>query len=119
MIVASANREYKFKEPFVLNDLSYSQIAGMEKTTADFITNKNEFANKISACTPIRNGQNQSVGALCTDFHVDIINETRASVARTLGLAFLAIYPGLVIVVLLVTRSLSRFSIKALQRKTK
>jgi len=118
MVVASANREYKFKQPFVLNDLSYSQIAGMEKTTADFITNKNEFANKISACTPIRNGQKQSVGALCTDFHVDIINQTRASVARTLGLAFLAIYPALVIVVLLTTRSLSKFSIKALKRKT-
>jgi TIR domain-containing protein len=118
MVVTSANREYKFKEPFVLNNLSYSQIAGMEKTTADFITNKNEFANKISACTPIRNGQNQSVGALCTDFHVDIINETRASVARTLGIAFLAIYPGLVIIVLLTTRSLSKFSTKALKQRS-
>jgi TIR domain-containing protein len=112
MVVASADREYTFKQPFVLDNLSYSQIAGMEKTTADFVTNKNEFGNKVSACTPIQNGQSQSVGALCTDFHVNIVYDTRANVARTLGLAFLAVYPALVIVVLATTRSLSRFSIK-------
>lgn len=35
MVVASADREYTFKQPFVLDDLKYSQIAGLEKTTAD------------------------------------------------------------------------------------
>jgi hypothetical protein len=117
MVVVSADREYKFKEPFVLDDLRYSQVAGLEKTTADLVTDKNEFGNKISACTPIRDGQSHSVGALCTDFHVDIVNDTRASVARTLGIAFLAIYPALILVVLLTTRSLSKFSIKASKRK--
>ena len=117
MVVASANREYTFKQAFVLSDLKYSQIAGMEKTTVDFITDKNEFSNKVSACTPIRDNQSHPVGALCTDFHDDIVNEARASVARTLGIAFLAVYPALVVVVLLTTRSLSRFSIKALKRK--
>ena len=112
MVVASADREYTFKQPFVLEDLSYSQIAGMEKTTADFVTNKNEFGNKVSACTPIRDGQSQSVGALCTDFHVNIVYDTRSNVARTLGLAFLAVYPVLVVAVLAATRSLSRFSIR-------
>lgn len=112
MVVASADREYTFKQPFILDDLKYSQIAGMEKTTADFVTNKNEFGNKVSACTPIRNGQSQSVGALCTDFHVNIVYDTRANVARTLGLAFLAVYPLLVLAVLVTTRSLSRFSIR-------
>ena len=115
MVVASADGEYTFKQPFVLEDLSYSQIAGLEKTTADFVTNKNEFGNKVSACTPIRDKQSNSVGALCTDFHVNIVYDTRSTVARTLGLAFLAVYPVLVIAVLATTRSLSRFSIK---RKT-
>ena len=118
MVVASANREYEFKEAFVLDDLGYSQVAGLEKTTADLETDKNEFSNKISACTPIRDGQSRSVGALCTDFHVDIVNETRTNVARTLGIAFLAIYPAMVIVVLVATRSLSKFSMKMLKRKT-
>jgi len=117
MVVASANREYEFKEAFVLDDLGYSQVAGLEKTTADLETDKNEFSNKISACTPIRDEQSRSVGALCTDFHVDIVNETRADVARTLGIAFLAIYPAMVIVVLVATRSLSKFSMKMLKRK--
>jgi hypothetical protein len=112
MVVASADREYEFKQPFVLDDLGYSQVAGMEKTTADFVTDKNEFGNKVSACTPIRDRGAQSVGALCTDFHVNIVYDTRANVARTLGLAFLAVYPVLVLAVLAATRSLSRFSIR-------
>jgi hypothetical protein len=117
MVVASADREYSFKQPFVLDDLNYSQIAGLERTTADLETNKNEFTNKISACTPIRDGQSRSVGALCTDFHLNIVTETRSSVARTLGIAFLAIYPAMILLVLSTTRSLSKFSIKA--RKSK
>lgn len=116
MVVAAADREYTFKQPFILNDLTYSQIAGMEKTTADFVTNKNEFSDKVSACTPIRDSQSHSVGALCTDFHVTIVNNTRSSVARTLGIAFLSVYPALVIMVLITTRSLSKFSIPSLRR---
>lgn len=116
MVVASADREYTFKQPFVLGDLKYSQIAGMEKTTADLVTDKKGFSNKVSACTPIRDNQSHPVGALCTDFHDDIVSEARASVARTLGIAFVAIYPALVIVVVLTTRSLSKFSVKTLKR---
>lgn len=112
MVVASADREYTFKQPFVLQDLKYSQIAGMEKTTADMETDKNAFTNKVSACTPIRDNQARSVGALCTDFHDKIVTDTRSSVARTLGLAFLAVYPILVLLVLITTRSLSRFSMR-------
>lgn len=117
MVVASADREYRFKQPFVLDDLDYSQIAGLEKTTADLETNKNEFSNKISACTPIRDGQSLSVGALCTDFHLNIVTETRSSVARTLGIAFVAIYPAMILLVLYTTRSLSKFSFKAIRNK--
>jgi hypothetical protein len=117
MVVASADREYTFKQPFVLNDLTYSQVAGMEKTTADLATDKNEFSDKVSACTPIRDSQAHSVGALCTDFHAKIVNDARSNVARTLGIAFLAIYPAMILIVLFATRSLSRFSLKALAGK--
>src|SRR6185503_10692011 len=117
MVVAAADREYTFKQPFVLDDLKYSQIAGLERTTADLETNKNEFNNKISACTPIRDGQSRSVGALCTDFHLDIVTETRSSVARTLGIAFVAIYPAMILLVLFTTRSLSKFSRKSIRSK--
>jgi len=112
MVVASADREYTFKQPFVLKDLKYSQIAGMERTTADLVSDKNAFTHKVSACTPIRDNQSHPVGALCTDFHDDIVTEARAGVARTLGLAFLAVYPALVLLVLVTTRSLSKFSFK-------
>ena len=116
MVVAAADREYTFKQPFVLDDLDYSQIAGLERTTADLETNKNEFSNKISACTPIRDGQ-RSVGALCTDFHLDIVTDTRSSVARTLAIAFVAIYPAMILVVLATTRSLSRFSLNFIRSR--
>ena len=116
MVVAAADREYTFKQAFVLDDLDYSQIAGLEKTTADLETNKNEFSNKISACTPIWDGQ-RSVGALCTDFHLDIVTDTRTSVARTLAIAFVAIYPAVMLFVLGTTRSLSRFSLKSIRSK--
>jgi hypothetical protein len=116
MVVAAADREYTFKQPFILDDLDYSQIAGLERTTADLETNKNEFSNKISACTPIRDGQ-RSVGALCTDFHLDIVTDTRSSVARTLAIAFVAIYPAMILLVLVTTRSLSRFSLKSIRSR--
>jgi hypothetical protein len=115
MVVASADREYTFKQPFVLDDHTYSQLAGLERTTADFTTDKNEFSDKVSACTPILDNQANSVGALCTDFHIKVVNDTRSSVARTLGIAFLAVYPALIIAVLIATRSLSRFSLKAIR----
>jgi len=108
LVIASANHEYQFKESFILNDLQYSQYAGLQKTAVDFNLNKNEFENKVSACTPIRDQQLHSVGALCTDFHADIIYQTRGSVARTLGIAFVSIYPVMVLVVLLAPRSLVR-----------
>jgi hypothetical protein len=107
LIVASADQEYQFKQAFVLNSLEYSQYAGLEKTTADFTLTKNEFENKISACTPIRDQQSHPVGALCTDFHSDIVYDTRASVARTLAIAFISVYPVLVLVVLWAPRSLA------------
>ncbi|MFT3894665.1 MAG: hypothetical protein QM730_23800 [Anaerolineales bacterium] len=116
MVVASADREYTFKQPFILNSQEYSQIAGLEKTTVDFVMNKNEFSDKVSACTPIRDNQSHSVGALCTDFHAAIVTDTRASVARTLGIAFLAIYPAMIVLVLIATRSLSKFSIRVLKK---
>ncbi len=116
MVVAAADREYTFKQPFILDNLEYSQIAGMEKTTADFVTNKNEFSDKVSACTPIRDNQSHSVGALCTDFHVKIVNDARSSVARTLGIAFVSIYPAMIIMVLVATRSLSKFSVRFRKR---
>ena len=110
MVVASADREYSFKQPFTLNNSSYSQVAGLQKTTADLITDKKGFNEKVSACTPIRDSQSRSMGALCTDFHASIVTDARAAVARTLGIAFVSVYPAMVVIVLAATRSLSNFS---------
>jgi len=109
-VIAAADKEYNFKDTFAFDSEQYAQFLGLSQTSTDFDITNNEFGNRISACTPIRDGRLTSVGALCTDFHVDIVYETQSNVARTLGLAFLAVYPLMVILVVVTTRSLSRRS---------
>jgi len=107
MIIASANQEYNYKDAFIFDDLTSSQIVGMEKTTKDSQITSNEFGNRISACAPIMDRSARPVGALCTDFHVDIVYDTRAGVMKTLGIAFAIVYPAMVVLVLFATRAMS------------
>ncbi len=108
LVVASADREYGFKDSFFFDSQRYAQSLGMETTSTDFEITNNEFGSRISACTPIRTRVSESVGALCTDFHIDIIQQTQANVAKTLGIAFLAIYPAMILMVIFSTRSVSK-----------
>ena len=114
-VIAAADQGYDFKDTISFNGEQYAQFLGLSETSTDFEINNNDFAdrNLISACTPIRDGRSTSVGALCTDFHIDIVHETQSNVARTLGIAFLAVYPLMVILVVITTRSLSRRSASA------
>jgi len=107
MIIASANEEYSYKDTFVFNDLANSQIIGLEKTARDAKITSNELGNRISACTPILGQQSKPVGALCTDFQLKIVYETRADVMQTLGIAFLIVYPAMIVLVLFATRAMS------------
>ena len=112
-VVASADREYSFKDTFEFDGEQYAQFLGLQQTSTDFEITNNTFGNRISACTPILDQRSRSVGALCTDFHVDIVYETQATVAKTLGIAFLAIYPAMILIVVFTTRSLSKLSASA------
>jgi hypothetical protein len=114
-VIASADQEYKFKDTLAFNGEQYAQFLGLTQTSTDFEITNNNFGNRnlISACTPIRDQRSTSVGALCTDFHIGIVHETQSNVARTLGLAFLAVYPLMVVTVVITTRSLSRLSASA------
>jgi len=107
MIIASANQEYNYKDTFTFDDLSSSQILGMEKTARDTKITNNELGNRISACAPIPGQASKPVGALCTDFHVDIVYETRSGVMNTLNIAFIAVYPAMIILVLFATSAMS------------
>jgi hypothetical protein len=107
MIIASANQEYNFKDAFAFDDLTSSQITGMERTARDAKITNNELGNRISACTPIPGPSAKPVGALCTDFHVDIVYETRSGVMKTLGVAFIIVYPVMIVLVLFATSAMS------------
>jgi hypothetical protein len=54
------------------------------------------------------NSDEESVGALCADFNAQLLEDTREKVTTTLGFAFLAIYPAMIVLVLFATRSLQK-----------
>lgn len=113
LVVASANGEFKFKETHSFTSQTNAQIQGMQTTANDFeLTNyaSNPADNRISACSPIFNTKSVSIGAMCTDFHVGIVHETQNTVAKTLAIGFLAVYPLMLVIVFFATRSYSRRS---------
>lgn len=116
LVVASANGEFKFKETRSLASQNTAQIQGMQSTSNDFeLTNFSVGSERtrISACTPILNSQSVSIGALCADFPVGIVHDAQNTVIKTLGIAFLAVYPIMLVIVFFVTRSLAKRSSSA------
>lgn len=85
-----------------------AQITGMKKTVADMEITEDEFGIWISACSPILNSKGESVGALCADFNAKLLEDTQKEVITTLAIAFLAIYPAMIALVLFATRSLQK-----------
>ena len=114
LVVNSTVREIKFKTVSYAGSPSSAHIAGFEKTTADTNIVRDANGGWISACTPILNSENKSAGALCTDFNADYLREIRAKVANTLLIAFLAIYPAMIILIMITTRSTQKFSTQKL-----
>jgi hypothetical protein len=53
------------------------------------------------------NSAGRPVGALCTDFSAQLLADTREKVTTTLGIAFLAIYPAMILLVIFSARSAS------------
>ena len=107
LIVNSTDPEadIAYKTSVIARDANVPQIAGLEKTVADTTIYTDEWGTWISACSPILNSDEESVGALCADFNAQLLEDTREKVTTTLGIAFLAIYPAMIILVLFATRS--------------
>lgn len=105
LIINSTVMEIEFKTLAYTGSPSRAHIAGFENTTADTNIVRDEMGSWISACTPILNSGNGSAGALCTDFNADYLRELRAEVANTLLIAFLVVYPAMIVLILITTRS--------------
>jgi len=97
-----------YKTPVIAINANVPQIAGMEKTTADTTIYTDDWGTWISACSPILNSDEESVGALCADFNAQLLEDTREKVTSTLRNAFLAIYPAMVVLVLFATRTFQK-----------
>ncbi|HET9907505.1 MAG TPA: hypothetical protein VFQ23_12710, partial [Anaerolineales bacterium] len=90
-------------------------LNGMNATSANTQPFDDPYGTWVSACTPILNSDENSVGALCVDLEASIVRETRRQSTNILWTAFLVIYPAMILVVILTTRSLSRARLKAIQ----
>jgi hypothetical protein len=97
-----------YKTSIIAPNANVPQIAGLEKTVADTTIYTDEWGTWISSCSPILNSNEESVGALCADFNAQLLEDTRERVTTTLGFAFLAIYPAMIILVLFATRSIQK-----------
>ncbi len=107
LIIASTEEaeDIAYKTAKQANNANAIQIAGMEKTVVNTTIYTDEWGTWISACSPILNSNDESVGALCADFNAQLLEDTRQKVTTTLGIAFLAIYPAMIVLVLFTTRS--------------
>ncbi len=103
--VISTVKEVPYMSSFTSDNMDTARFAGFEKSTADTNIIRDANGSWISACSPILNSRGKSVGALCADFNAGLLEDTRKRVATTLGIAFIAIYPAMIILVLLTTRS--------------
>jgi len=113
LVLASADGEFSYNEAHAYTSQNNAQLQGLQSTSNDFeILNYsiNTADERISACTPLINKQSVSIGALCTDFHTTIVFQAQSTVAKTLGGAFIAIYPLMLAIVFFTTRSLSKMS---------
>jgi len=85
-------------------------LTGMDETRANTEVYDDDYGTWVSACTPILNSEETSVGALCVDLDASLVAETRQKATSTLLIAFVAIYPAMILGVFLTTRSISRQS---------
>ncbi|MDD2922548.1 MAG: toll/interleukin-1 receptor domain-containing protein [Anaerolineales bacterium] len=102
-----------YKTPGTASNENSIRIAGLESTATDTTVYTDEYGSWISACSPILNSDLESVGALCADFNAQLLEDTRQKITSALGIAFLAIYPAMIILVLFGTRSMSKMLRKA------
>ena len=110
LIINSTDPEadIEYKKSITAVNANAPQIAGLERTVADTTVYTDEWGTWISSCSPILDSNAESVGALCADFNAQLLEDTREKVATTLGVAFLAIYPAMIVLVLFATRSIQK-----------
>jgi hypothetical protein len=83
-------------------------LTGMEETAANTEPYDDSFGTWVTACTPIENSNEESVGALCVDLDASLVEDATSQARNTLLIAFVVVYPAMLLTVILTTRSLSK-----------
>jgi hypothetical protein len=83
-------------------------LTGMEATSANTAPYTDPFGTWVSACTPIENSDEVSVGALCVDLDASLVENATSQARNTLLIAFIVVYPAMLAAVILTTRSMSK-----------
>ena len=118
-LIASTEKNVEFKTALSTDNVGLALREGMKKSVADLQITQDEHGSWVSACAPIHTVTGESVGALCTDFSAQLLTDTREKVTTTLGIAFLAIYPAMIVLVVFSARSASTLLGKFEKKKTK
>ncbi|HET9908543.1 MAG TPA: toll/interleukin-1 receptor domain-containing protein [Anaerolineales bacterium] len=106
-ILSDLNDEFKYA--YKVSDFNYDTlIGGMQETIVDMSIFTDQFGTWMSGCTPIKDAQENSLGALCADFEASFVYQAQSDATRTLKLAFLSIYPIVLILILSATQILQR-----------
>ncbi len=87
-------------------------LQGLEKETSRMTTYTDDWGTWVSAYGPIFNSQGERVGAIGIDFAADYVKQVRQQIRSTVFGAFLVTYSGLFIVVLFLSRLLTRPIVK-------
>ena len=119
-VLVSSMEDIPFR--FSISGESPSDIhaVGMNETVADPNTiYQNANGGWVCSCAPIFNSNGESVGALCADFDATLVEETRRRVNTILSITFLAIYPFMIALTIMATRSVQKSGAKALATQAK
>lgn len=106
LIAASGGLE-DYKTAIPTAETSSALVNGLTQTAVDMNVFYDEQGAWVTACSPIHSPAG-SVGALCADFNAKLLDDTRKRVTTTLGIAFIAIYPAMILLVIFSTRSVSK-----------
>ncbi len=87
-------------------------LQGLEQETSRMTIYSDDWGRWVSAYGPIRNSQGEQVGAVGIDFAADYVSQVQQQIRSSVLIAFLVTYGGLFIVVLLLSRLLTRPIVK-------
>jgi HAMP domain-containing protein len=87
-------------------------LQGLEQEASRMTIYTDDWGRWVSAYAPIRDSQGVAVGAVGIDFAADYVSQVQQQIRNSVFIAFLVTYGGLFVVVLILSRVLTRPIVK-------